>query len=129
MATNFQIKKGLSINLFDENGDLRIIPEEGCWYITTDTFELYACFDGIFKAIGSIPDFETRLSALETRIEKIVQTYGYKSGLPKVGEENVIYVVAEENAEYRWDNASQTYYCIARDYQEITSINGGNAEV
>ena len=44
---DFQIKKGLKQNLFDDLGNLLITPEEGCWYITTDTFELFVCFNGM----------------------------------------------------------------------------------
>ena len=38
MALQFKIKKGLKANL-PETGEL------GCWYLTTDTNELYTCFD------------------------------------------------------------------------------------
>lgn len=124
---DFQIKKGLSTSLFDSEGKLLITPEEGCWYITTDTFELYTYFNGVFSAVGPVADFEARLEELETRVAQIVQTYGYKNLLPSVGAPNVIYVVADENAEYRWDPAAKQYYCIGRDYKEITFINGGTA--
>ena len=128
MATNFQIKKGLSTNLFDELGNLLITPEEGCWYITTDTFELYACFDGIVKAIGGIADFSDRFDELEEKIDTKIQTYGYKSALPTKGEANVMYIVTDENAQYRWSEASSQYYCVGRDYNEISIIDGGSAE-
>jgi hypothetical protein len=65
----FQIKKGLKANLFDDNKNLLITPEEGCWYITTDTFELYGYFDGVFSAIGTINEFETRLTTIENEIK------------------------------------------------------------
>lgn len=56
MQEGFQIKKGLSSNLFDKDGKLLITPEEGCWYITTDTYKLYAYFNGTLGAIGDIAD-------------------------------------------------------------------------
>lgn len=123
----FQIKKGLSTNLFDNVGNLLITPEEGCWYITVDTFQLYACFDGVVKKVGDIEDFESRLSDLEERVEKIIQTYGYKSALPLEGEENVVYVVTDENAQYYWNEATSSYFCMGRNYNEISVIDGGNA--
>ena len=125
---DFQIKKGLKQNLFDELGNLLITPEEGCWYITTDTFELYVCFNGILSPVGGIPDFSEQIESLATRVESIVQNYGYKYSLPTVGEENVIYRVIDENADYRWDNATAQYYCVGRDYKEIQVIHGGNAK-
>ena len=38
----FKIKKGLKENLFKETN----VPEEGCWYITTNTQEVYICLEG-----------------------------------------------------------------------------------
>lgn len=123
----FQIKKGLSKNLFDGEGKLLITPEEGCWYITTDTFELYAYFDGVFEAVGAVQDFESRFEALETQIAQIHKTVGYLSSLPIPGEPNTIYTIIDENAQYRWDEVSQKYYCMGRDYNEISVIYGGEA--
>lgn len=125
----FQIKKGLSTNLFNDIGELLITPEEGCWYITTDTYRLYSCFNGIVKEVGDIGDFDSRISNLEERVDGIVQVYGYKNALPLVGNEGTIYTVTDENAQYRWDSSLQTYVAIGRDYQEITIINGGNAQL
>jgi hypothetical protein len=123
----FQIKKGLKANLFDSNKNLLITPEEGCWYITTDTFELYGYFNGVFSAIGAVGDFDSRVSALEERVESIVQTYGYKTALPPMGEKNVVYYVTDEKANYFWDENTKTYICGGRDYEEIRVINGGKA--
>jgi hypothetical protein len=103
---DFQIKKGLSTNLFDEFGNLLITPEEGCWYITIDTFELYACYNGALQAVGGIADFADKFKDLESKIDAKIQTYGYKSALPKKGEVDIIYVVSEENAQYRWSETS-----------------------
>lgn len=126
---DFQIKRGLKQNLFDLEGNLLITPEEGCWYITSDTFELFVCFNGVVSPVGAaaISDLE-RFDQLSERIESIVQNYGYKNSLPRVGEENVVYRVIDENAEYRWDKVSQQYYCVGRDYKEIQIIHGGKAE-
>lgn len=126
---DFQIKRGLKQNLFDNDGNLLITPEEGCWYITSDTFELYVCLNGRVSPVGmaAISDLE-RFDQLSERIESIVQNYGYKTSLPTIGEENIVYRVIDENAEYRWDNNSKQYYCVGRDYKEIQIIHGGNAE-
>ena len=124
----FQIKKGLKGNLFDAAGNLLITPEEGCWYITIDTYELYACFDGVVKPIGGIADFSDKFNQLEEKIDTKIQTYGYKSSLPVKGEANVIYMITDENAQYRWSETSAQYYCVGRDYNEISIIDGGSAE-
>lgn len=126
MANQFQIKKGLSTNLFDANGKLLITPEEGYWYITTDTFELYACFNGILKAVGGIEDFETRLATLETRTEKIIRTYEEKAQLPKTGELHTLYIVEEDNLSYRWDEDTLSYIALG---VEFSVIDGGAAKI
>lgn len=123
--TQFQIKKGLSTNLFDNQGNLLITPEEGCWYITTDTFELYVCFNGVLKATGQVKDFETRLKALETRTARIVKTYSTFSALPLTGEVDSLYIVEEDNISYRWDVTTTSYVPLGLDIQVI---NGGKAQ-
>lgn len=123
--TQFQIKKGLSTNLFDSQGNLLITPEEGCWYITTDTFELYVCFNGVLKATGQVKDFETRLKALETRTARIVKTYSTFSALPLTGEVDSLYIVEEDNISYRWDVTTTNYVPLGLDIQVI---NGGKAQ-
>ena len=126
--TDFSIKKGLKQNLFDINGNLLITPEEGCWYITIDTYELYVCFNGTLSLVNSaVEDFSEKLNALETKIDSKIQTYGYKFSLPTTGEEGVIYCVTDENAQYRWDAFSRQYFCIGRDYKEIQVLHGGQA--
>lgn len=124
--TQFQIKKGLSKNLFDNQGNLLITPEEGCWYLTTDTFELYFCFNGVLKAAGRVEDFETRLKALETRTARIVKTYSTFSALPLVGAVDSLYIVEEDNTSYRWDIPTESYVPLGMNIQVI---NGGKAQV
>lgn len=124
--TNFQIKKGLSTNLFDDNGNLLITPEEGCWYITTDTFELYVCFNGNLKAVGPVEDFEARLEALEYRTARIVRTYETKANLPTTGEINTLYIVEENNVSYRWDATTSSYVELG---MEISVISGGTSQI
>ncbi len=50
----FKIKKGLKENLFKETN----VPEEGCWYITTNTQEVYVCLDGQIKPIQTEGSFD-----------------------------------------------------------------------
>ena len=46
---------------------------------------------------------------------------------PNRGNVYTLYVATEENASYRWDEANSKYFCIGRDYNEIETIDGGNA--
>ena len=45
--------------------------------------------------------------------------------LPTVGNSQNIYFVIGENAVYRWDEEKLLYFCVGRDYEEISLINGG----
>jgi hypothetical protein len=45
---------------------------------------------------------------------------------PNRGNENTLYLAQNENSSYRWDEAASKYYCIGRDWQEISAINGGD---
>lgn len=47
--------------------------------------------------------------------------------LPTVGNPQNIYFVIGENAVYRWDEEKLLYFCVGRDYEEISLINGGTA--
>lgn len=47
--------------------------------------------------------------------------------LPTVGNPQNIYFVIGENAVYRWDEEKLLYFCVGRNYEEISLINGGTA--
>ena len=135
----FQIKKGLSKNIVNAT------PILGCWYVTTDTHRVYACLDGTTiqplealsaETLKRLDDFETDINTLKETVESL-KTKTYDSvitvekyiNLPSVGKENIVYIVVEENAMYRWANieGATHWYCVGRDYQEIKQICGGKA--
>lgn len=139
-ASKFQIKKGLSGNL------KYATPIDGCWYVTTDTHELFACLDGvhiepinsfdpseIFEAIEEftykIENIQTQLDELKNKEYDTSVTVNTRTELPSVGKENVVYIVIEENALYRWAtvDGGTHYFCVGRDYNEIECIYGGEA--
>lgn len=43
---------------------------------------------------------------------------------PSIGEADKLYVAKDENATYRFDDKTNTYICIGRDYTEIEVIQG-----
>lgn len=141
MADNikFKIKKGLKENLFSASN----IPEEGCWYITTDTQEVYVCLNGEIKPIKAEGSFDpAELEQIKSDVAELQQkidgatggvvTVATKSELPNVGATNVIYIVIDENAAYRYmdteDGNGSHYVAVGRDYSEISIINGGTAD-
>ena len=131
----FKIYKGLSTNLE------RAPKIEGCWYITTDTQELYVCFDGVLHHINDASSFDPTemqndinnikqdIADLETKVNQAhgsvtVKSYGE---LPNVGAADIVYIIEDENAIYRWDATNSEYFSVGRDYNEIEVIYGGSA--
>ena len=131
----FKIYKGLSTNLE------RAPKIEGCWYITTDTQELYVCFDGVLHHINDASSFDPTemqndinnikkdIADLETKVNQAhgsvtVKSYGE---LPNVGAADIVYIIEDENAIYRWDATNSKYFSVGRDYNEIEVIYGGSA--
>lgn len=62
-------------------------------------------------------------------VDSLKTTIAYNSvqAFPKVGDENTLYIAKNEDAVYRWNDEALSYYCVGRNYEEITYINGGNA--
>ena len=131
----FKIYKGLSTNIE------RAPKIEGCWYITTDTQELYVCFDGVLHHINDASSFDPTemqndinnikkdIADLETKVNQAhgsvtVKSYGE---LPNVGSADIVYIIEDENAIYRWDATNSEYFSVGRDYNEIEVLYGGSA--
>lgn len=133
MAVQFKIMKGLSANLPQAQ------KEEGCWYLTTDTQELYVCLNNTLHKVSAMGSFdpkrvdalEGKVKGLESQIKEASSTKSYPSfsDLPKEGAENIIYIVEDENAVYRYFNLNgeSHYYCVGRDYENIAVIVGGDS--
>ena len=131
----FKIYKGLSTNLE------RAPKIEGCWYITTDTQELYVCFDGVLHHINDASSFDPTemqndinnikkdIADLETKVNQAHGSVTVKSRgeLPNVGSADIVYIIEDENAIYRWDATNLKYFSVGRDYNEIEVIYGGSA--
>lgn len=46
---------------------------------------------------------------------------------PNIGNSNNIYIDTTKQVIYRWDNTDLKYYKDTQDFEDITIINGGNA--
>lgn len=46
---------------------------------------------------------------------------------PNIGESLTLYVDVGAGSTYIWDEDTNTYVCIGKDYEKIQTINGGNA--
>ena len=47
---------------------------------------------------------------------------------PSIGESDKLYIATDEKAVYYFDTTQNVYYCIGRDYNEITAIQCGLKE-
>ena len=146
--TDFKIRRGLSTSLFDNVTEGKINPklviEDGCWYLCTDTAELYL---GIVLADGSkslkringdstlaaITEIQKELDKLET-----TQLYRQIAGeheLPTDFEAsdfnpNVVYYIIHKTAAgdpigtcsaYLFDKGAQSYMCT--NNADMSTIN------
>lgn len=57
----------------------------------------------------------------------IQNQYASKLEFPNVGSNKLLYVDLSDNSLWRFDEPTLTYVCVGRDYNEIETINGGNA--
>lgn len=129
---DFKIRRGPSALLFSEPGIInpKLVIEEGCWYLCTDTAELFL---GIsingelsLKQINEVdlPDYDTVVNELKKELETIRSTNLYikitdESDLPTDFDSesfnpNITYYVILENNKintFIFDISSQSYLC------------------
>lgn len=131
----FQIKRGYRKYLFDENNNPSIPLEEGCWYLTLDTAEVFVAINNELKPLNqaeiNLDDYDDRFESIEARLDAIEANAGKReitfaefSQFPTIGESNVLYIALDRNASYVFINGS--YICVGED-SHYTIINGGNA--
>ena len=132
----FNIKRGLSTSLISDNGEPLIELQDGCWYLCEDTVDLYVCIDGKLQLINVEGSWdESRIASIESNISNISQTLAAFGktvkevenivNLPNSGDENLIYLIVNENRLFRWNKSKYIYNEITSDWQDIDLINGG----
>lgn len=137
----FKIKRGYKRYLIDENNNPLIPLEDGCWYLTLDTVEIFVAINGQLKPLNQaeinlddyderFEDIEARLAALESRTpEQEVITFAEYSQFPTIGAANILYIALDKNASYIYN--SDRYICVGTSEVgpiEIEIINGGSAK-
>ena len=106
MATQFQIKRGLSERL--ELAE----KIKGCWYITTDTNEIFVCNDNM---------------ELVPVVSGGVVTYSSVNHLPRVGKENIVYFIVDNSGTSIYRYYEGMYRKVLDSTLTIKIINGGSA--
>lgn len=48
--------------------------------------------------------------------------FGTHYGFPAIGNPNYLYIATDTNAQYRFNEETNTYKCVGRDYREIEAI-------
>ena len=138
--TQFNIKKGLSTNLFDESGKAKIELQEGCWYLTTDTAELYVALmiEGILtlkKANDTISSFDKLSEEVAELKEELqgkasIRTITTRTHLPTTGQINIVYIIEDENRGCIWNGTNYVWTSPEQldipDYRDIELISGGS---
>lgn len=106
-AVKFQIKRGPSERLQDAD------KVKGCWYLTTDTHELYVCQDG---------------ETLDPMTSGGVKTYNHINQLPRSGNENIVYFIVDDSgtAIYRYVK-NEGYKKVLDTTLTIKVVRGGNS--
>lgn len=115
--TDFQILKGKSTKLFTPEGNVAIDLIEYCWYLTTDTAEIFVAIpeEGTLslKRLNEvdITIFESRLEDIEDRLSKLeqdkpVQTFAEREQFPSVGSEDILYVALDLEQTFVWSEGS-----------------------
>lgn len=121
MAGIFQVKRGLSKNLYDEQRNPIIPLEEGCWYLCTDTAELFVSNDGeTLTALNSESTFDSsdiysQLDDLKSRQLKYVKVNDDAEIPETVLDPYIVYYSIHSNGEsantYIYDKDLGKYVC------------------
>ena len=108
-SVQFQIKRG-------KKQDLPLAEKIlGCWYLTTDTHEVFICNDG---------------TTLEPLISGGVATFKSPRDLPLVGKETIVYFIVDDagTSIYRWVNDNGgSYNKVLDGTLTVKVINGGSS--
>ena len=144
VANTTDVSKNGLYFLFDVNCTTALkspdVTKEANWIKigeNSDISEFVERLSSIESQLASVEDrltsLDNRLDAVEASIEEggastpSTVTVNKFSELPEIGEENIVYIVEEENATYRWEADTSKYLCIGRETPVIQIICGGNA--
>lgn len=134
----FQIKRGYKRFLMDEENNPLIPLEEGCWYLTLDTVEVFVAINNQLQPLNQaqidIDDYDERFDAIESRLEALENkaaeeseiTFAEYAQFPSIGEINKLYIALDEKSSYIWDGDSYVKISGEADI-DIKLINGGSA--
>jgi hypothetical protein len=139
----FEIKRGYKDRLMDKDGSPKIDLQDGCWYLTLDTAEVYVAINlngvldlyKINEAPGlDLEEFNERFDALEARVSALENKgeplrFAEKNQFPSVGESDKLYIAIDENQLYIFmDNEYVPIGGSSSGDLNIQVINGGDAK-
>ena len=113
--------------------DLPDVTKEENWHKLCNLADVNNIIAQLSSIGGEIASLDSRLDAVEASMGEggnstpSTSTVSKFSDLPEIGEENIVYIVEEENATYRWEADTSKYLCIGREPPVIQIICGGNA--
>ena len=138
----FEIKRGYKDNLMDKNGSPKIDLQDGCWYLTLDTAEVYVAINlngvidlyKINEAPGlNLEEFDERFNALDARVTTLEEKgdplrFAERAQFPTTGATDKLYIAIDENQLYIFmDNEYIPIGSASSGEIDIQLINGGSA--
>lgn len=100
------------------------VANEANWHKLADLEEFKEILNRLNDLELNLSDLTQRVQTLET--EPDVVTYGYKSGFPKIGKPNKLYVAVDQKKSYVW--VDNDYIPVSDSDITYSVIFGGSAE-
>ena len=125
----FKIKRGYKRFLIDEENNPLIPLEEGCWYLTLDTAEIYVAINQELRKLNEseidLDIFDERFGSIEERLTNLENKseplrFAERQQFPTVGEQDKLYIAIDEN---------QLYIFIDYEYVAIGGSSSGDLDI
>ena len=132
----FQIKRGYKRYLLDDNNNPLIPLEEGCWYLTLDTVEIFVAINGdlkpLIQAEINLDEYDERFESIESRLDALENSsnellFADRNTFPPVGDSDKIYIAVDKNELYIYKDGDYQLLSGGSTEVDIDIINGGSA--
>lgn len=142
MIENFKIRQGNSTDLFDADGNLKssVVLEAGCWYLCTDTADLYICIKDldtlVLKRLNG-EAFNSQLASVETNLEAKLKNQKFFQKITSEAELPTVFDTEDFNAnliyytytEVKPNKPLLSFYIFEIETQQYIHINKADLEI
>ena len=132
----FKIKRGYKQYLLDDDNKPLIDIEEGCWYLTLDTVEVFVAINGKLEPLNqaqiNIDDYDERFDTIESRLDALENKsnellFADRNTFPPEGDPNKIYIAVDKNELYIYKEGEYQLLSGGSTEVDIDIIDGGSA--